>query len=57
MRQVRTYRRILSARMAPKRIWQAVLAVILLIGIYLFLPTSEIAIARTWLETFLGRLR
>jgi len=57
MRQVRTYRRILSARMAPKRIWQAVLALILLMGIYLFLPAPEIAIARQWMEAMLGRFR
>ncbi len=50
-------RRFIKRRMAPKRIWQAVLAIILLMGIYLFLPAPEIAIARTWLETFLSRFR
>lgn len=43
--------------MAPKRIWQAVLALILLMGIYLFLPAPEIAIARQWMEAMLGRFR
>jgi hypothetical protein len=30
---------------------------IFLTGIYLFLPTSETAIARQWVEMMLGRLR
>lgn len=40
-----------------KRIGQTILAGIFLIGFYLFLPTSEIAIARQWLEAMLGRWR
>jgi hypothetical protein len=43
--------------MAPKRIWQAVFAAIILAGIYGCLPASETTIARTWLEAFLGRFR
>jgi len=51
------FKRLTSARIAPKRIWQTVLGLIFLVGFYLFLPASEIAIARQWLETFLGRIR
>jgi hypothetical protein len=52
-----SFDRMLTAKMAPKRIWQSALALIILTGIYLFLPPAEITIARQWLETFWGRLR
>lgn len=51
------FKRFMTARMAPKRIWQAVLMAIFLMGIYLFLPTTEVALARQWLEAMLGRGR
>jgi uncharacterized MnhB-related membrane protein len=53
----RVYRRLLTRRMAPKRIWQAVLAGVLLVAFYLLLPAPEVATARAWLETMLGRFR
>ncbi len=40
-----------------QKFWRTMLGLILLAGIYLFLPASEIAIARTWLETVLSRFR
>lgn len=49
--------KLIKRRMSPKRIWQAVLAVILLGGIHLFLSGPETAIARQWVETMLGRFR
>jgi hypothetical protein len=50
-------RRLVGRRIAPKRIWQSALALILLMGIYVFLPAPEIAIARQWLEAMLARLK
>jgi hypothetical protein len=37
--------------------WRTILALIFLVGFYLFLPAPEMAIARQWLETFLGKWR
>lgn len=51
------FERFLTARMAPKRIWQAVLGLIALGVMQLLLPAPEAATARAWLETFLSRLR
>jgi hypothetical protein len=53
----RQFKRFTTIRMAPKRIWQVILGLIFLIGFYLFLPAPETAIARQWLETFLGKWR
>lgn len=50
-------KRLVTRRMAPKRIWQAALMLILMAGIYACLSGPETAIARTWLEGFLGRFR
>lgn len=51
------FERYLTARTAPRRIWQTVLALIILSGIYLLLPPAEITAARAWMEMVLGRLR
>lgn len=40
-----------------RKIWRTTLALILLAGIYMFMPAPEIAIARQWLEMFLGRIK
>jgi hypothetical protein len=40
-----------------RRFWQTILGLIFLAGFYLFLPTTETAIARQWLEAMLGRGR
>ena len=53
----RQFKRLTTARVAPKRIWQTILGLIFLVGFYLFLPAPEMAIARQWLETFLGRMK
>ncbi len=37
-----------------KRFWRMTFWLILLSSIYLFLPASEIATARQWVERFLG---
>ena len=47
----------IERRMTPKRIWQAALVSILLMGFYALLPPSETTIARQWLEAMLGRFR
>jgi hypothetical protein len=40
-----------------RKFWQTMLGLILLAGIYLFMPASETSIARQWLETILGKWR
>jgi hypothetical protein len=50
-------RRLIRQRIAPRRIWQAVLAAIFLGVIYGCLPGTETEIARAWMEKVLGRLR
>ena len=50
-------RRFATARTASKRIWQTVLAAVLLLGMYALLPAADMPIARVWLETFLSRFR
>jgi TctA family transporter len=57
MRRVRTYGRLLRRRISPARIWQTVLAGIILAGIYGCLPGTETEIARAWMEKFLERFR
>ena len=54
---MRRVRQILKRRISPKRIWQAVLVAILLAGIFGFLSGLETALAQTWLEAMLARLK
>jgi hypothetical protein len=57
VRRIRAYGWILTRRYPPNRIWQAILAALLLAGIYGFLSGLETAIARQWVRHLLARLR
>jgi TctA family transporter len=50
-------KRLAMRRISPKRIWQAVMAGIILAVIYGCLPGTETEIARAWMEKFLERFR